>query len=58
MNPRLRAILVDDARRAMDRGKRADGETPKSTSPSVVVSEYVGRNLRRRPWSARRRNRD
>jgi len=62
MNPRLRAILVDDARRALDRRKHAQaaaasGEAENGAEDVVVVSEYLKRSLRHRPWQVRGRNR-
>ncbi len=59
MNPRLRAILVDDARRALDHRQQAQaaasGEPGNNAPGAVVVSEYLKRSLRHRPWLVHRK---
>jgi hypothetical protein len=62
MNPRLRAILVDDARRALDRRKQAlaaatSGRDENGAQDVVAVAEYVKRSLRHRPWLVHRKTR-
>jgi len=62
MNPRLRAILVNDARRALDHRKQAQDRTASDgahdgAGGTVAVAEYLKRNLRHRPWLAHRKAR-